>query len=373
MPAPAGAQTPEYKQEILSFCCYLTLEPGDTAEQFLRFRNKGTNTWFRSGPVPVNLGTSNLRDRTSPFFNSADWIGPHRPTALDQASVAPEQIGTFTWITRAPPQPGFYREHYAPVAEGVTWMAPEPTYYLEYTVIPPQPPVLTITGIPARVQRGDPIVVAADAKDNRAVSRVTFSAGTQTIDTTAPTQGTSGYGAALSSAELGAGVHNVLVRASDVGGRESSAVAAIQVVEPPPPPAPAAISVPPPTRLAAFKPLFVTRAGRGRRLGTFNGIGDVVGARRGAVLRVLCVRGCVRRLRVVRRIPGRGSLKIRLDRALRIRSSTRIELQLSAPGFVIRYQRYRFRRRPEGTRAVQVSSGCLSSRKPRRTTRCPPR
>lgn len=367
--APAAAQTAEYNQQIVSWCCYMTLEPGDTAEQVMRFRNTGTKTWFRAGEVPVKLGTSNPFDRTSPFFNQPDWLAPHRPTALDQASVAPGQIGTFTWVTKAPPQPGSYREHYAPVAEGVTWMAPTATHFLNYTVLPAKAPAVAIASSPPVVQRGAPIVVAAEATDNRAVDRVTFSAGTQTISVAAPTHGTSGYSAALSSAELGAGVHNVLVRAYDVGGREASAVAAVQVYEAPPP----AVVVPPPTRLAPFRPLFVTRAGRGQRLGTFNGVGDVVGARRGATLRIVCVRGCTRRLKVVRRVPRRGSLKIRLRPGLRLRASTRLELQLSAPGFVTRYQRYRFRRRPEGTRAAKVAAGCLSRRVPRRTTRCPPR
>jgi hypothetical protein len=64
-------------------------------------------------------------------------------------------------------------------------------------------------------------------------------------------------------------------------------------------------------------------------------------------------------------------LKITLGRALPLRPSTRVELQLTAPGFVTRFQRYRFDRKPEGTRAHQVSSGCLARKKPRRTTSCP--
>jgi hypothetical protein len=156
------------------------------------------------------------------------------------------------------------------------------------------------------------------------------------------------------------------VQAYDLGGRESSAVAALEVYEPPPV-APSSA----PTRLGAFKPLFVTRAGRGQALGTFNGLGDVVGARPGGILRVLCVRGCARRLKVARRVPQRGSLKITLPHALALRRSTRIELQLTAPGFVTRYQRYRFERRPEGTRARHVAAGCLARKQPRRTTTCP--
>jgi hypothetical protein len=125
------------------------------------------------------------------------------------------------------------------------------------------------------------------------------------------------------------------------------------------------------TRLRAFQPLFATQAGSGQSLGTFNGLGDVVGARRGGILRVLCVQGCARPLKVARRVPPRGALRITLARPLPLRRSTRVELQLTAPGFVTRYQRYRFVPKPEGTRAQQVSAGCLARKKPRRTTSCP--
>jgi hypothetical protein len=363
--APAAAQTAEYSQKLDRFCCYLTLEPGDTAQQFLSFTNTGTKPWFPTGAVPVRLGTSNPNDRTSPFFNAGDWPSAGRPTALDQAEVPPGKIGSFTWILKAP-QPGSYREYYAPVAEGVTWMAPPAMYFLDYTVIPAQAPVLRITAAPARVRRGAPILVAADATDNRGVARVTFTVGTTTATADAPVTGTSRYGAVLSSAGLGTGIQNVLVRAYDLGGREASAVSPVEIYD-----APAGSSSVGRTRLRPFKPLFVTRAGSGRALGTFNGLGDVVGARRGGILRVLCVRGCARRVKVARRVPRRGSLKITLARALPLRGSTRVELQMTAPGFVTRYQRYRFERRPEGTRARQVAAGCLARKQPRRTTSCP--
>jgi hypothetical protein len=365
--APVAAQTAEYNQKLDKFCCYMTLEPGDTAEQFLSFTNTGTKSWFPVGAVPVRLGTSNPIDRSSPFYNVADWLAPNRLTVLDQPEVPPGKIGSFTWILKAPAQPGSYREYYAPVADGVTWMAPTSMYFLDYTVIPAQAPVLKITGAPARVRRGDPIIVTADATDNRGVARVTFTVATTTVTAPAPIQGTSGYGAVLSSAALGAGTQHVLVRAYDQGGRESSAVSALEVYEAPSPVAPSGAR----TRLRSFKPLFATRAGSGRSLGTFNGIGDVVGARRGGILRVLCVQGCVRPLKVARRVPQRGSLRITLARPLPLRRSTRVELQLTAPGFVTRYQRYRFVRKPEGTLAEQVSAGCLARKKPRRTTSCP--
>jgi hypothetical protein len=130
--APVAAQTADYNQKLDKFCCYMTLEPGDTAQQFLSFTNTGTKSWFPVGAVPVRLGTSNPIDRSSPFFNSADWLAPNRLTPLDQPEVAPGKIGSFSWILKAPPQPGSYREHYAPVAEGVTWMAPTSAYFLDY-------------------------------------------------------------------------------------------------------------------------------------------------------------------------------------------------------------------------------------------------
>jgi hypothetical protein len=364
-PAPAAAQTAEYSQKLDKSCCSMTLEPGDIAQQSFSFTNTGTKTWFPAGTAAVRLGTSNPIDRSSPFFNPTDWAGPNRPTALDEPAVPPGKIGTFTWMLKAP-QPGTYREYYAPVAESVTWMAPTDAYYLDYTVIPAEAPVVRITRAPPRVRRGDPILVAAEATDNRGVARVTFTVGGVTETVASPLQGTSVYGKLLSSAALGAGTQNILVRAYDLGGRESSAVSPLEVYEGPPAGGSSVGG-----RLRPFKPLFVTRAGLGQALGTFNGLGDVIGARRGGILRILCVSGCVRRLKVARRVPPRGSLKVTLGRALALRRSTRVELQLTAPGFVTRYQRYRFERKTEGTRATQVSSGCLAQKKPRRTTSCP--
>jgi hypothetical protein len=364
VPAPASAQTAEYSQKLDKSCCSMTLEPGDIAQQSMSFVNTGTKTWLPAGPVPVRLGTANPLDRSSPFFNPTDWAGPNRPTALDEAAVPPGRIGTFTWMLKAP-QPGTYREYYAPVAEGVTWMAATDAYYLDYTVIPAEAPTVRITRAPARVRRGDPILVAAEATDNRGVASVTFTVGPATATVAAPLKGTSIYGTVLSSAALGAGAQNVLVRAYDLGGREASAVAPVEIYEGPP------LGGSSVGRLRPFKPLFVTRAGFGQALGTFNGLGDVIGARRGGILRILCVSGCARRLKVARRVPQRGSVRVTLGRALPLGRSTRVELQLTAPGFVTRYQRYRFERKPEGTRARQVSSGCLARKKPRRTTACP--
>ncbi|HEV2787336.1 MAG TPA: Ig-like domain-containing protein [Solirubrobacteraceae bacterium] len=362
----ARAQTPAYTATITGFCCYETLEPGDTIEQWMEFRNAGTAAWYREGAIPVRLGTSNPYDRASPFHNPGDWLNAKRPTPLDEASVAPGATGRFTGLTKAPQAPGFYREFYAPLAEAAAWMAPTNILYHDYTIIPAQPPALQISSAPARVRRGDPIAVVATATDNRGVGRVRFSVGTQTVTATSPAAPAmpSTYAGTLSSKELGAGTHTLLVRANDLGGREASSTFSFEVFEPLLPPAPS-------QRLSSFRPLFSTRAGRGRRMGVLDGIVDVVGARRGARLRAVCVAGCQRRLSLARRVPPRGSTRLLLRPPLRLRRSTRIELQLAAPGFATRFQRYRFRRTSRGTIGKLVSTGCLQSQRPRRAMRCP--
>lgn len=82
----------------------------------LTARNVGTATWTNSGPNPVNLGTSNGRDRISQFCNCT------RVATLNEASVAPGQNGTFTFTVQAPTTPGQYNEYFNLVAEGITWM-----------------------------------------------------------------------------------------------------------------------------------------------------------------------------------------------------------------------------------------------------------
>jgi len=362
MAAPATAA--DYAEEYIGGCCYETLEPGDRVEQYLDVKNVGTKTWFREGAIPVRLGASNPMDRSSPFFTDGDWISPARMTGLDALTVEPGQPGRFTWIATAPQAVGTYDEFFAPLAETITWMNPGNVYFFKYTVIPAQAPTVRITGSPARISRGGAITVSADATDNRKVAAVTFAVGTQSVTVTAPTQGTSGYAATLSSQELAPGTHSVQVKATDPGGRESSALAAFEVYEPPPP-------VSTSTRLSPFQPVFTTRSGRGGRLGTLYAIGPVTGLRPGARLSVVCTSGCVRRLSATRTASGAGRAKVTLRRPQRLLRTTRIELRQSVSGYVTRFQRYRFRRTSAGTFGRFERAGCLASEKPRQVVRCP--
>jgi Bacterial Ig domain len=357
--APASAV---YEAAFVDQCCYLTLEQGDTAEQFLVFKNTGTETWYRDGAIPVRIGVTNPMERESPFYTAGDWLSTQRPTGLDTASVAPGENGRFTWITTAPQATGTYREGYSPLAELINWMAQGTFVYLDYTVIAAQAPTVKFTATPARVKRGDSFTASVDATDNRSVAKVVFSAGSQEVTVSAPTQGNSGYTATLSSAALGSGTNSVRARAYDPGGRVSEATSAFEVYEGPPPTT---------TRLSAFTPYFATKTGRRGRLGTLIGLGDVAGLRPGSRLRIVCTKGCVRRVNESRKATSRGRVRLTLRRPLPLLARTRIELRETMPGFVTRFQRYRMRRTRRATLARFVNAGCLSSEKPRTVARCP--
>lgn len=368
MLVPAAPAMATYAAKYASQCCYMTLEQGDTAEQFFEFTNTGDETWYRDGAIPVRLGGANPYSRDSSFYTPGDWISPARPTGLDVAHVDPGRIGRFTFVVTAPQQIGTYDEYFAPLAELVNWMTPTNAQWLRYTVIAAQAPTLRITASPARVSRGEAVAVSADATDNRGVAKVTFGLGSQVVTATAPSQGTSGYSATLDSAALGSGTHTVVVTAYDIGGRASAATSSFEVFEPTPTRPPPVAS----TRIAPFTPLFATRSGPRGRIGTLHGVGGVVGLSPGARLRVVCVRGCVRRVNESRRAASKGRVRLTLRRPLRLLRTTRIELRVSLPGFVTRFQRYRFRATRTGTFARFTSSGCLARESPRKTVRCPP-
>ncbi len=102
------------------------LGPGQRYYLVVNIRNTGNVTWQNSGPNPVNLGTANPQDRASPFCDST-WIGPapgcNRTVALGESSVAPGQVGSFSFWVKTPSTPGKYNELYTPVTEGVAWMS----------------------------------------------------------------------------------------------------------------------------------------------------------------------------------------------------------------------------------------------------------
>ncbi|MGB9619833.1 MAG: N-acetylmuramoyl-L-alanine amidase, partial [Armatimonadota bacterium] len=130
-----------------------TMTAGETAVAWVEYVNNGTGTWTHGN---TRLGTSSPQDRSSPFYNPANWIGPNRPTDVDQSSVTQGQIGRFTFILKAPSTPGVYVERYRLVQEGVTWFGDEIAWTI--TVNPARG---NITGTVRNAANGQPISGAA--------------------------------------------------------------------------------------------------------------------------------------------------------------------------------------------------------------------
>lgn len=203
----------------------IVLESDEVATSWIAARNIGVETWDGR----VRLVTSKPRGRASGFA-APDWLAADQPTELDQSRVRPGEVGTFTFAVRAPLTRvrASYEERFAPVALGVAEMDDRQDGWpqeIDFTVLPPEPPSVTITSAPAAVTAGEPIPVAATASDNRGVARVTFALAGQpaVIDDTAP------YQASLPTAGLGPGRYTLAVTATDVAGHGLATTAGVEL------------------------------------------------------------------------------------------------------------------------------------------------
>jgi hypothetical protein len=228
---------PDWAAKYEGQCCYLNLESGQVGGSAFNARNVGAKTWDRSF---VDLGTVNspyytnpTPDRNSAFYIPGDWLNQARPARLDQATVPPQGVGSFSFRVRAPQvsQVTTYIEHFAPVAEGIAWMGCDDgcqwgNVWLRYTVYPPQNPAVAISDGPRTVTQGEPIDVSASASDPSpgSVNRVEFTLEDQkVVDTTAP------YAARFSTATLDPGGHVVTAKAFDNAGHSASDAAGYSV------------------------------------------------------------------------------------------------------------------------------------------------
>jgi len=125
-----------YSGHFVSLSKPESINPDGIAEVKILIQNTGNMPWFSSesgcGNVPIAyLGTAFERDRVSPFFLDAstliggsqqsNWIGTNR-IKMQNKRVDPAQIAVFTFLIKAPEEPGIYREIYAPVIEGRSWI-----------------------------------------------------------------------------------------------------------------------------------------------------------------------------------------------------------------------------------------------------------
>ena len=120
-----NAVAAEYSYEWVSQSDYPTIPQGGSDTLTLAIRNTGTATWYNTGANPIHLGTDKPLDRNSGFIKTGEWIATNRPANMNEASVDPGEIGTFTFTVAGSPTPYpnvAYREYFRPVVEGMMWM-----------------------------------------------------------------------------------------------------------------------------------------------------------------------------------------------------------------------------------------------------------
>lgn len=122
-----------YQASLVSFSAPSVMRVGTTATIIATFTNTGNQPWN----AMTRLAATNPRDRASVFYNSADWLAAHRPTAVD-ANTAVGADGVFTFIAKAPMTPGTYTESFELVQDLVTWFnGPGDNVNWTVTVTPP--------------------------------------------------------------------------------------------------------------------------------------------------------------------------------------------------------------------------------------------
>lgn len=94
------------------------MDPGEAQTITVRAKNIGLETWSNSGSSPVKLGTWEPT-RASPVAYPT-WPSAIRAAVLQEATVAPDETGTFTFTVRAP-YGGEFFERMNLVTEGITW------------------------------------------------------------------------------------------------------------------------------------------------------------------------------------------------------------------------------------------------------------
>ena len=92
-----------------------------TITHWVEFRNTGGRAWKPTVlPGRILLTTWNPPLHAS-IFRAADWLTATVATPLDQASVAPDQVGRFTFGIRGSPPVGSYIETFNLLADSVRW------------------------------------------------------------------------------------------------------------------------------------------------------------------------------------------------------------------------------------------------------------
>lgn len=117
-----------YDYEFVGLSMEQYLKPGQTTEAVLKLKNIGTTNWKKDGSNKIQIGTENPRDHVSRLIQKPST----RLAQLTQTEVKPGETGTFTINIKAPEREGYYRQYFAPVIEGVTWLPVKNLYFEMY-------------------------------------------------------------------------------------------------------------------------------------------------------------------------------------------------------------------------------------------------
>ncbi|GEM_PF-1573275 len=143
-------EKPVYEAKFLSIKKKGFIAPGEAFKIQVFLENSGNTPWFSADsgclatnttlPI-VNLGTALKRDRVSPFAavsttrndSNSGWVALNR-IKMESKRVEPHGIARFSFMAIAPGEEGLYREFYAPVVEGKTWMEGEGLFSMDVPV-----------------------------------------------------------------------------------------------------------------------------------------------------------------------------------------------------------------------------------------------
>ena len=187
--APKALASPAYDYKYITQSPYPSnLTPGQVVNVWVEVKNTGTKTWKNDGVNPVRLGagssfgsSSQSRDYSSEFYNSAGWLSANRTVAIRDGVILPGWHTRFEFTIKAPSANGSYKAYFTPVAEGATWMKDIGMYWgvtvgggSSDTVITPP----TGTGLAVSLASDSPVAGSvAQAAQNAVFSKINLTAG----------------------------------------------------------------------------------------------------------------------------------------------------------------------------------------------------
>ena len=117
---PLQVDSPRYDYEFVKFSIDKPyLKKGEKATARLQIKNTGNVIWKNDGMNSLLIGTQNPQDHLAKILARPGT----RLAAMIENVVRPGETANFAINIKAPAESGPYREYFAPVIEGITWLA----------------------------------------------------------------------------------------------------------------------------------------------------------------------------------------------------------------------------------------------------------